>query len=174
MSKQTAVEWLYEQISNSICYYRLIEDIESKSTIRNPKNIFQQAKEMEDEQLLEYWKGGQASEQEGGVSFDVYHNGDDLTSTDMAAMYKQILLLLKMEVNVPETQKYYKSKEVQDLDNSTDVVDEYEKIELTPDELLNLLKEAYRNGYATYELVDAGLEHYDADGYARWVLLGLK
>jgi hypothetical protein len=121
MSKQTAVEWLFEQIANSPGYYQLIEHIESKSTIRNPKNIFQQAKEMEDEQLLEYWKGGQASEQEGGVSFDVYHNGDDLTSTDMDAMYKQ----MKMEVNVPETQKYYKSKEVQDLDNSTDVVDEY-------------------------------------------------
>jgi hypothetical protein len=48
------------------------------------------------------------------------------------------------------------------------------KIELTTDEFLNLLKEAYRNGYATYEMVDAGLEPYDADGYARWVLLGLK
>jgi hypothetical protein len=48
------------------------------------------------------------------------------------------------------------------------------KIELTTDELLNLLKEAYRNGYVTYEMVDAGLEPYDADGYARWVLLGLK
>ena len=48
------------------------------------------------------------------------------------------------------------------------------KIELTEEELLTLLKEAYRNGYATYEMVDAGLEPYDADGYARWVLLGLK
>ena len=48
------------------------------------------------------------------------------------------------------------------------------KIELTTDELLNLLKEAYRNGYDIYEMVDAGLEPYDADGYARWVLLGLK
>jgi len=45
---------------------------------------------------------------------------------------------------------------------------------LTYEELLLLLKEAYRNGYATYEMTDAGLEPYDADGYARWVLLGLK
>ena len=45
---------------------------------------------------------------------------------------------------------------------------------LTYDELLLLLKEAYRNGYATYEMTDAGLEPYDSDGYARWVLLGLK
>jgi len=47
------------------------------------------------------------------------------------------------------------------------------KIELTQQELLTLLKEAYRNGYATYEMVDAGLEPYDADGYARWVIFGL-
>ena len=47
------------------------------------------------------------------------------------------------------------------------------KIELTTDELLNLLKEAYRNGYATYEMVDSGLEPYNADGYARWVLLSI-
>ena len=45
---------------------------------------------------------------------------------------------------------------------------------LTYDELHLLLKEAYRNGYATYEMTDAGLEPYDSDGYARWVLLGLK
>jgi hypothetical protein len=48
------------------------------------------------------------------------------------------------------------------------------KIELTTDEFLSLLKEAYRNGYAIYEMSEAGLEPYDADGYARWVLLGLK
>ncbi len=49
-----------------------------------------------------------------------------------------------------------------------------QKIELTTDELFNLLKEAYRNGYSSYEMVDAGLEPYDADGYAKWVLLKLK
>ena len=45
---------------------------------------------------------------------------------------------------------------------------------LTYDELLLLLKDAYRNGYATYEMTDAGLEPYDDDGYARWVLLGME
>lgn len=45
---------------------------------------------------------------------------------------------------------------------------------LTYDELLLLLKDAYRNGYATYEMADAGLERYDDDGYARWVLLGME
>jgi hypothetical protein len=50
------------------------------------------------------------------------------------------------------------------------VVIDSKKIELTTDELFNLLKEAYRNGYAIYDIVDAGLEPYDADGYARWIL----
>lgn len=45
---------------------------------------------------------------------------------------------------------------------------------LTYDELLLLLKDAYRNGYSTYEMADAGLERYDDDGYARWVLLGME
>lgn len=45
-----------------------------------------------------------------------------------------------------------------------------ENFNLSYDELFNLLKEAYRNGYAIYEMVEAGLESYDADGYARWVL----
>jgi hypothetical protein len=55
-------------------------------------------------------------------------------------------------------------KELQTSDNK--------KIELTADELLDLLKTAYKTGYATYEMVDAGLEPYDPDSYARWILLG--
>ena len=47
-------------------------------------------------------------------------------------------------------------------------------IQLTKDELLELLKEAYRNGYAVHDMVEAGLEPYDSDGYARWVILNLK
>ena len=46
---------------------------------------------------------------------------DLLASTDMDAMYKQ----LKIDANTSKTQKYYKSKEVQDLDNSNDMVDDY-------------------------------------------------
>jgi len=45
-----------------------------------------------------------------------------------------------------------------------------EKIKLTYDELYSLIKEGYRNGYAIYEMADAGLEPYDAEGYTRWVL----
>jgi hypothetical protein len=62
MSKQTAVEWLVDELlSGKLLMPDLIE----------------QAKEMEEELLFEYWKGGQASDDEGGLSFDVYHNGKD-------------------------------------------------------------------------------------------------
>ena len=47
-------------------------------------------------------------------------------------------------------------------------------IELTTSQLLNLLKEAYREGYSTYELVEAGLEPFDPDGYARWIITCLN
>ncbi|MEY3312078.1 MAG: hypothetical protein RLZZ414_154 [Bacteroidota bacterium] len=46
---------------------------------------------------------------------------DLLASTDIDAMYKQ----MKIEANAAKTQKYYNSKEVQDFDNSNDVVDDY-------------------------------------------------
>lgn len=57
----------------------------------------------------------------------------------------------------------------------TNVNQNDEKVyQLTENELYKLLAEAYRNGYATYEMVDAGLERYDSDGYTRWAIKGLK
>ena len=48
--KQTAVEWLFEQISTSKYFYNLMEDINSRSTVAQ-SNIFDQALEMEKEQI---------------------------------------------------------------------------------------------------------------------------
>ena len=48
--KQTAVEWLFKQISTSKHFYNLMEDINSRSTVAQ-SNIFEQAKEMEKEQI---------------------------------------------------------------------------------------------------------------------------
>ena len=62
MSKQTAVEWLVDEL------------LSGKPLM---PSLIEQAKEMEEELLFEYWKGGQASDDEGGLSFDVYHNGKD-------------------------------------------------------------------------------------------------
>ena len=59
--KQTAVEWLFKQISTSKHFYNLMEDINSRSTVAQ-SNIFDQAKEMEKEQLhaeyMDGWKDG--------------------------------------------------------------------------------------------------------------------
>ena len=48
--KQTAVEWLFEQISSSKYYYKIMEDINSRNTVAQ-SNILEQAKEMEKEQI---------------------------------------------------------------------------------------------------------------------------
>lgn len=49
-----------------------------------------------------------------------------------------------------------------------------EEIKLTTDELIELLRSAYYTGYATYEIVEAGLESYDSESYARYVVQKLK
>ena len=54
--KQTAVEWLFEQISTSKHFYNLMEDINSRSTVAQ-SNIFDQAKEMEKEQIINAYRG---------------------------------------------------------------------------------------------------------------------
>ena len=55
--KQTAVEWLVEQISTSKYFYKLMEDINSRSTIAQ-SDIIEQAKEMEKEQLCYFYIKG--------------------------------------------------------------------------------------------------------------------
>jgi len=49
--KQTAVEWLEDQIKNSKYYFKLMVEINSRSTV-SQSNIFEQAKEMEKKQLF--------------------------------------------------------------------------------------------------------------------------
>ena len=48
--KQTAVEWLENQIKNSKYFYKLMEDIQSKSTVAE-SNILEQAKLIEIDQM---------------------------------------------------------------------------------------------------------------------------
>ena len=47
---KTAVKWLEDQVKTSKHYFKLMEDIQSKSTVAQ-SNIFEQAKEMEKEQI---------------------------------------------------------------------------------------------------------------------------
>ena len=59
--KQTAVEYL-------------IQEIELGLSEKGMKNVFQHAKAMEREQMLEFWQGGINCSEEGGESFDQYYN----------------------------------------------------------------------------------------------------
>ena len=56
--KQTAVEFLIEQISSSKYFYNLMEEIESRSTTVQP-NVLQQAKVMEKEQIVNAYDTGE-------------------------------------------------------------------------------------------------------------------
>jgi len=76
-----------------------------------------------------------------------------------------------LKIKVQELENKLKSFEQQLL--LYDVVSS-EKINLTRKELREVIKEAYRNGYSKYEMVEAGLETYDADGYARWSMRSIK
>ena len=61
MNKMTAVEWLENQLKNSKYFYKIMEDINSRSTVAQ-SNFFEQAKEMEKEQshaeYMDGWKDG--------------------------------------------------------------------------------------------------------------------
>jgi hypothetical protein len=57
--KQTAVEWLENQIKNSKYYFKLMAEINSRSTIAQP-NVFEQAKEMEQEQIIDSFDEGKS------------------------------------------------------------------------------------------------------------------
>ncbi len=53
----TAVEWLENQIKTSKYFYKLIAEINSRSTVAQ-SNIFEQAKEMEKEQIKDAFNVG--------------------------------------------------------------------------------------------------------------------
>jgi hypothetical protein len=49
---KTAIEWLEDQIKNSKYFYKLMEDINSRSTVAQ-SDIFEQAKEIEKYQIMD-------------------------------------------------------------------------------------------------------------------------
>lgn len=64
--KQTAVEWLVEQIKS---------DQNQKSLSASEwMQVINQAKQMEKEQSFEFWQGGINCTEEGGKSFEQYYN----------------------------------------------------------------------------------------------------
>jgi hypothetical protein len=59
--KQTAVEWL-------------IGEIELGLSHKGMKSAFHKAKELEKQQMFEFWNKGIDCTEEGGKSFDQYYN----------------------------------------------------------------------------------------------------
>lgn len=47
-------------------------------------------------------------------------------------------------------------------------------IAISEEDLKNYLSKAWTEGFNTYEMVEAGLETRDPDGYARWILSKIK
>jgi hypothetical protein len=72
--KQTAVEWLFKQISTSKYFYNLMEEIESRSTIVQPNGILEQAKAMEKEQIINAHKDSAMFEMDSDKYAEQYYN----------------------------------------------------------------------------------------------------
>jgi hypothetical protein len=72
--KQTAVEWLENQIKTSKYFYKLMEDINLRSTVAQ-SNIFEQAKEMEKQQIMDAHNQGYADgyRDNGNSPIDYYN-----------------------------------------------------------------------------------------------------
>ena len=75
LQKQTAVEFLIEQISSSKYFYNLMEEIESRSTIVQPNSILQQAKAMEKEQIIDAYNNADSVDENniGWTSAERYY-----------------------------------------------------------------------------------------------------
>jgi ASC-1-like (ASCH) protein len=66
-TKQTAVEWLVMQLEGEESLVARIVGLKEYN------QIVKQAKQMEKEHMLKFWKGGQDSMEEGGKSFEQYY-----------------------------------------------------------------------------------------------------
>jgi hypothetical protein len=61
--QQTAVEWLMNELTKL-----------GSGAVRTFGELFEQAKEMEKEQMFEFWNKGIDCTEEGGKSFEHYYN----------------------------------------------------------------------------------------------------
>ena len=74
MTKQTAVEWLAEQISTSKYFYKLMEDINSRSTIAK-SDIIKQAKAMHKDEVTSFTADWSIQyKYENGKNINEYYN----------------------------------------------------------------------------------------------------
>ena len=68
MSKQTAVEWLQEQLQKGVDF----NPLDKNSYLNNVEKLFNQAKAMEKEQIINTWSEATAPDHEIGLSDAFY------------------------------------------------------------------------------------------------------
>ena len=73
MSKQTVVEILENKLKQSKYFYKLMEDLESQNTVVGI-DIFEQAKEMEKEQIIDAYGQGFIESQIMDKGAEEYYN----------------------------------------------------------------------------------------------------
>lgn len=66
--KYTAIEWLVEQLEGDDAIIARVIGLKKYN------EIYKKAKEMEEQQMLEFWNGGIDCTEEGGKSFEEYYN----------------------------------------------------------------------------------------------------
>lgn len=74
--KQTPIEYIVNSLNNHFSTLGR-DEVEYRIGEKHLKTMIRYAKKLDEERLFEYWKGGMASQDEGGVCFDQYHNGKD-------------------------------------------------------------------------------------------------
>lgn len=79
--KQTAVEWLENEIKTSKYFYKLMEDINSRSTIAQ-SDILEQAKAKEKKQIIDAHgdKKKTKSNPDSLVTYEYWFSGEDYYS----------------------------------------------------------------------------------------------
>ena len=73
-NKQTAVEWLVNELKKSKHWYRLINEVHQNSTIN--RDVIEQAKAMEKEQIVDAYNNADAVDENniGWKNSDQYYN----------------------------------------------------------------------------------------------------
>ena len=89
--KQTPIEYIVNSLDKH--FSTLGRDgVEYRISDVHLKTMIRYAKKLDGERLLEYWIGGMASQDEGGLSFDEYHNGKKQSKTILASDVKRKLV----------------------------------------------------------------------------------
>ena len=113
--KQTPIEYIVNSLERH--FSTLGRDgVEYRISDVHLKTMIRYAKKLDGERLLEYWIGGMASQDEGGLSFDEYHNGKKQSKTILASDVKSKLVGYN---------GFHASIEIEDGDTDLDIMNKF-------------------------------------------------